>query len=69
MSQITVKKKSCIQGQIERLMIFSCCVKLVCLLSAKNLYHTYNTVTISAAKHQHSDKSLKIKFKAVEALE
>ena len=49
-------------------MIFPCCVKLVYFLSAKCISYIRHSA-ISAAKHQHSDKSLKVKFKVVKDLD
>ena len=42
----------------------SCCVKLCLLSFDKNPHQTSDIVIISAAKHHHLHKSLKIKFKA-----
>ena len=51
-------------------MEFPCCVKLVYFHSAKiHIRYQSDIAVIYAAKHQHSGKSLKIKFKPLKELE
>ena len=46
-----------------------CCFKLVYYSFGKNQHQMSDIATISAAKRQHSGKSLKIKFKYLKELE
>ena len=60
-----------VKSNIERQLEFPCCVKLVYFYSTKIHIRQSDPdiVIISAAKRQHSGKSLKIKFKALKELE
>ena len=57
--------KSNVDCQIE----FPYYIKLGFFSFGKNPHQSSDIATISAAKHQHSDKSLKIKFKALKERE
>ena len=73
MARITVEKNLAfkvlprcnVKSNIARQMEFPYCVIFI----GKNPHQTSDIAAISTAKHQHSSKSLKIKFKSVKELE